>query len=324
MYGGKMTYLRGKVYYMKFTKAGNLIHRSTGKTNKIEAAAVEMLEKAKGEEACIKVPLLSEAIDRAYQEVWKSNKSGQDAWRKAGYLLNYIEDKPVNLITDTDVLVLRDALVSKSTAATTNDYLNYLRTILRLAATRWRVIKEMPYIPFEKVRNGRLHWLTASEEAELLAEARLHSDAFADLLIVLIDTGMRVSEALGLSPEDIDYNARMIHIWDMQSKSGAARSVPMSRRVQEALERQNGFRLDLSQVEYLWRKVRARLLKDTDPQYVLHMLRHTFASRLVQKGYDLYKLKNLLGHHSITQTERYAHLAPKNAMDALSLIEQIQ
>jgi len=52
-----------------------------------------------------------------------------------------------------------------------------------------------------------------------------------------------------------------------------------------------------------------------------HDLRHDFASRLVQAGVDLYQVKDLLGHSSITLTERYAHLAPdasRAAVEALT------
>ena len=41
-----------------------------------------------------------------------------------------------------------------------------------------------------------------------------------------------------------------------------------------------------------------------------HDLRHTFASWFMMRGGDLYALQQILGHASITQTERYAHLAP--------------
>jgi site-specific recombinase XerD len=43
-----------------------------------------------------------------------------------------------------------------------------------------------------------------------------------------------------------------------------------------------------------------------------HDLRHTFASRLVMAGIDLYKIKELMGHESIEMTQRYAHLAPES------------
>jgi len=52
-----------------------------------------------------------------------------------------------------------------------------------------------------------------------------------------------------------------------------------------------------------------------------HDLRHDFASRLVQAGVDIYEVKDLLGHSSITLTERYAHLAPHKKRAAVALLE---
>ncbi len=52
-------------------------------------------------------------------------------------------------------------------------------------------------------------------------------------------------------------------------------------------------------------------------------LRHTFASRLVMAGVDLYTVKKLLGHHDLAMTERYVHLAPhhlRKAVDTLAVI----
>ena len=52
----------------------------------------------------------------------------------------------------------------------------------------------------------------------------------------------------------------------------------------------------------------------------IHTFRHTFASHLVQSGVSIYKVSKLLGHHSVKQTEIYAHLAPSEdqfILDAL-------
>ncbi len=55
--------------------------------------------------------------------------------------------------------------------------------------------------------------------------------------------------------------------------------------------------------------------------FTFHDLRHDFASRLVQAGANLYQVKDLLGHSSITLTERYAHLAPHQTRAAVALLE---
>nr|MCR4665749.1 tyrosine-type recombinase/integrase [Desulfovibrio sp.] len=56
----------------------------------------------------------------------------------------------------------------------------------------------------------------------------------------------------------------------------------------------------------------------TDPQdkVVLHTLRHTYASWLVQAGLLLYTVQRLMGRKSIIMTQRYAHLAPDQGAEA--------
>lgn len=58
----------------------------------------------------------------------------------------------------------------------------------------------------------------------------------------------------------------------------------------------------------LWQRMRKAIGMQDDPDFVVHALRHTFASRLAQKGASIYSVSKLLGHSSVATTERYAHL----------------
>ena len=57
------------------------------------------------------------------------------------------------------------------------------------------------------------------------------------------------------------------------------------------------------------------------PDVTLHILRHTCASRLVQRGVSIYVVSKWLGHSSVKVTERYAKLAPDSLAGALSALE---
>ena len=64
-----------------------------------------------------------------------------------------------------------------------------------------------------------------------------------------------------------------------------------------------------------------QLMKDAQIEdFRFHDLRHDFASRLVMHGVVLYRVKELLGHGSISMTERYAHLAPEALAEAVEVL----
>lgn len=58
------------------------------------------------------------------------------------------------------------------------------------------------------------------------------------------------------------------------------------------------------------------------PDFRFHDMRHTFATRLVQRGIDLYKVQRLLGHKTGTMAQRYAHHFPESLRDGVNVLEQ--
>lgn len=54
-----------------------------------------------------------------------------------------------------------------------------------------------------------------------------------------------------------------------------------------------------------------------------HDLRHTFATRLVQKGVDIYKVAKLLGHKDVSTTQRYAHHYPESLRDGVEVLDTL-
>ena len=55
-----------------------------------------------------------------------------------------------------------------------------------------------------------------------------------------------------------------------------------------------------------------------------HDLRHTFATRLIQAGVELYKVQRLLGHKSPMMTQRYAHHYPESLRDGVEILDQLK
>ena len=73
---------------------------------------------------------------------------------------------------------------------------------------------------------------------------------------------------------------------------------------------------------HLRRAFRLALRKVRIEDFHFHDLRHTFATRLVQAGVDMYKVQRLLGHESPIMTQRYAHHYPESLRDGVEILDR--
>jgi site-specific recombinase XerD len=64
-----------------------------------------------------------------------------------------------------------------------------------------------------------------------------------------------------------------------------------------------------------------KALEIEDKELVAHAMRHTCASRLIEKGVDLYTVSKVLGHSNIAVTERYSHLQLAAVESAIAKLE---
>lgn len=149
------------------------------------------------------------------------------------------------------------------------------------------------------------------------------------LFELLYATGLRVSEAAGLDLEDVDFSARLLRV---TGKGSRERIVPFGETAADALREYLPSRAALrSGVEEddpesgeplfvnarggrLTTRSMARLLKrrlraaGLPAEISPHALRHTFATHLLQAGADLRAIQELLGHASLSTTQKYTHL----------------
>lgn len=173
-----------------------------------------------------------------------------------------------------------------------------------------------------KENNERVRWLNEyapDEESRLRGViAREYPDRLADFEVAL-HTGMRRSEQYTATWPNVDMlNTKTIFI--PQSKDGTGRRISLNSRVLIELERlltkrREGNDLLFPDSGHYWFDRAVKLAGV--PNFHWHDLRHTFASRLVQEGVDLYTVQRLLGHKDSKMTMRYAHLAPKGLQKAV-------
>ena len=211
-----------------------------------------------------------------------------------------------------------------------NRYLAALKAAFSLAERNRKVERNpVSLVKMSKENNKRVRYLTEDEENRLSSTV---PKEYHPLVILSLHTGMRKGELLNLKWEDIDFKQKRLMI--RESKAGEARHLPMNDFVIQTLQclprmlhnpyvfygRNPGDRLKNGIKNTDWKKY----LKEAGIEnFHWHDLRHTFASRLVMKGINLYTVSKLLGHHSLDMTERYAHLAPDYLQKAVEVLAQV-
>lgn len=239
---------------------------------------------------------------------------------------------PLRDISSLDLQKVKVAINEKGqSAATIKKALVIISCIFNSAKEARVFIGENPYNTLKKFRlnNERLRYLTSEEEEKLLNEVRRHSQQLYEMSIFSLHMGLRAGEIFNIMGEDVNMETNQITIRD--PKNGSDRFSYMTDEVQRILKTkplQNGDYVfkstkgtKINEVSDTFAKVVKYLgfnngVKDAKNRVVFHTLRHTYASRLVQKGVSLYVVQRLMGHKSIRMTERYAHLAPENLASA--------
>jgi integrase len=188
---------------------------------------------------------------------------------------------------------------------------------------------KMPRMPRQAEGVHRIRYVTDDEEARMLAWASdMGQGAFRDFLVVGMDTGLRTrTEHLSLDASNVVLQQGQpvaLTIHPEQAKSKKPRTVPLTSRAKEIIaRRQRSLFADLtySQLRNMWDRMKRDLGLQDDTQFIPYVLRHTFVSRLVQRGVHLVTVRELAGHSDVQVTMRYAHLAPHNYTDAISKLE---
>ena len=159
------------------------------------------------------------------------------------------------------------------------------------------------------------------------------------LILLLLRTGMRIGEALGLRLNDLDIRDRKVHLFQGE-KNSMGRVVYLSDDVLLALKLWLRRRDQNKEFVFYgqgnkpvcYSTGRSRFVKyiqkaGLEPKgYTVHCLRHTFASELLNAGMRLECLQQLLGHQDIEVTRRYARLTDRTREEeyfrAMAIIEK--
>jgi site-specific recombinase XerD len=172
--------------------------------------------------------------------------------------------------------------------------------------------------------------LTREEAAALIGQpSRRYPTGVRDRAVMrlMYRGGLRVSEALALTPRDVGFARNEIRVND--GKGGKDRIVWVDETSTEILRQWGDLR---PRGSFFFSTLRGRQLSDRDVRAMVarralkagirthvhpHMLRHTFASEYLEDGGALHELKELMGHEDIRTTEIYLHLANERVRQLL-------
>lgn len=204
--------------------------------------------------------------------------------------------------------------------------LSALRSFYRFALTRGLVSHDPAHAIVAPKKEKPLPYFMKESEMTRLLDDMEWADSYKDvrartILLVFYEAGLRASELVGLDDDMVDYVNMQLKVTGKRNKQ---RLVPFGSELGDALASyielrdrcvvrmepglfltEKGFRMNYQQV---LREVRSRLglvtnMKKRSP----HVLRHSFATALLNNGAGLESVKLLLGHESLTATEIYTH-----------------
>ena len=319
-------YRRGKFFWFSITYQGNRIQESF-KTDSRKLAEklyakvlTDIIEGRYFETAKSKSTKFEEMTEKYLKEHAHSRDT-----RTVKTLLTSFAGYMLAQITTKAIAEYRSRRLESVKPATVYQELALLRRMFNVAIREWEWCKDNPVSKLSFSvgnRNARDRWLTIEEEKSLLEKAT-NPFWLRSLSILALHTGMRRGEILELRWQNVDLLKRVVRI--VRSKNGEKRTIPMSKTLFSLFKGMNVrdisgrvFPISGSSLRHAFDKLVAKVgLED----FRFHDLRHTFATRLVQNGVDLYKVKELLGHKTITMTMRYAHHYPESLRSSVEVLD---
>lgn len=313
----RMIYPRGGILYtdVYVTEGGqrNRKRVSTGFKIGQEAQAMIVAARLQAGESVVVTPGVGASVltlGEATKAAWTKWATLKDARHKAGIgreaLAYFGEALPLHQLDAARIQKWAEHLqASAVTGATINRKLAWVSALLRFHLNAG-ALQAMPRIP--KFRETPLHRkpLTPTEvEAIICAET---VPEFQDLLVFLRDTGCRVSEALGLQWSEVGRGV----VTFADTKAGDNRTLPLTDAAAAALARafDRGARVPFPmRYELVQRRFRAAAMRagvEVPDGSALHLLRHSTATALLDRGVGVRHVQAWLGHKTVTTTERYA------------------
>lgn len=278
-------------------------------------------------------------VERNYSEYTVSNYL-KDVKDYNEFLVQEGYGSPMEQISDRVSRYYISRLSSQYAKTSINRKISSIRTFYRLMKERGMIT----FNPFEETKTLKKdkvlpHYLQKSEIKAMYDSIDTTKPlGMRDLVILelLYGSGLRVSELCSLTYQDFDFGNDLIKVF---GKGAKERYVPMSDKAKEAIdlfntvgrpallllnkekEKPKEFLLNKNGTGLTTRGVRVilnNIIEKTADTFKIspHMLRHTFATHLLDGGADLRSVQEMLGHVNLSTTQIYTHVSMEQTMKA--------
>jgi integrase/recombinase XerC len=253
----------------------------------------------------------------------------------AGFFL-FLNEEGVGNLTDVEYLHARNYVTklyeAKLSRTTISRKISAIRSFFRYGSQEFGLSEAAFRSLYHPKKEERLPQFFYEEELEVLFESVQGEDKLSirntALLELLYATGMRVSECVSIRMQDLD---RRIQIVKVMGKGRKERYIPYGQFAHDALEHyieEARPKLMKNQThDKLFVNNRGEPLTDRGVRHILsecmkkasvnstiypHMIRHTFATHLLNNGADMRTVQELLGHSHLSSTQVYTHVTKEH------------
>ena len=335
-------YKRNKIWWFKIICKGKRIQESTNTENKklaerIYAKVLFDVEEGRWFENQAKKKKLKEMIERYEREYTDSKGYHQKIRDKSIFkaLYSFLGESCTLEDVENKIGGYEMFRKSKVKPGTILKEIGLLRRMFNIARKqwKWKISNPVSEIELPKVNNSRVRYLDQVEYERLFRVLDEIEEKWLKPFVTLaLETGLRLSNLCNLQWSEVNMFSQMIMIDAEKMKNKDNIGIPLTTHAYDTIRElqrvqcishyvlhANGEKLYSMKVQRAFRKA---LTVAKIGNFHFHDLRHTFTSRLVQSGVDIYAVQKLLGHRDGRMTQRYAHLSSEYLREAISKLNK--
>jgi len=323
---------RGKVWYISYVNlSGKRIKRSLGTEDKklaeLKKKEIE-IQLAKGRLGYAVDIKLEDFIQKylEWSEATKSKNTFITDYKACKDFFQYFGNIKLSQIHLAELENWKVWLVSKRMLAktTANIRIRHIKSMFS-KAVEWNYLEENPAKKLKqyKVPKGKPDFLTEEEVKKLFSIIK--NKTHLAIFNLLYFTGMRLSESLNLTWEDVDFEEGFIRVRsskDFHTKNYKERFIPVHQKLYEHLyhlksvSHKKVVPLKYRYIQQLFEKYSQKAGVKATP----HLLRHSIATAMASKGVSLQAIKEILGHSDYSTTLIYAKMTNDYKRKALEVV----